>query len=340
MASLLRSLVRLGPAAVYDGEVAQAIEREVRTGGGVMAADDLRSYTPVHSAEPLLGHYRDIEIVGVPGASGGTTVIEALQILEGVDLRATGHNSAESLRYIAGALRLAFADRYAAMGDPEFVEPFEYLSSPEHAAKQRSTLLAGRPTPQTPQPALVGGPTETVQLTVVDAQRNVVSLTQTLLGWSGVLAPGTGFALNAAMRWFDPRPGQPNSIAGRKRPLTNMAPLILRRNGAPFLALGATGARRIIGALVQVIVNVVDHGLPLQAALDAPRIDASSDAVLVDSRLDPGVVADLEAFGYRCRRVADGFLASIFACPSGIWIDSSHLHAGASFWEDSAVAGL
>lgn len=340
MATLIRRLAREGPAAFYAGEVADAIEHEIRAGGGLMAAEDLSSYRAMHSAPGLLGQYGDVEIVGVPGATGGTTVIEALQILDGLDLRASGHNSAVSLRYIAEALRLAFADRYSLMGDPDFAPPFDYLTSLEHAARRRRELQLGRSAPRTPERSLAGTPTETVQLTVVDARRNVVSMTQTLLGWSGVLAGGTGFALNGAMRWFDPRPGFPNSIAGRKRPLTNMAPLILRRDGRPFLAIGAAGARRIISALVQVVVNVVDHGLPLQAAIEAPRIDASGDEVLVDSRLEHGVASALEGFGYRCRRVDDGFLASTFASPSGIWIDGSRLHGGATFWEDSSVAAL
>lgn len=339
LGALLRAIARDGPAALYDGEVAEAMEREVRAGGGVMVADDLRAYRPSVHSPGLLGKYRDVEIVGVPEACGGTTVIEALQILDGLDSDVGSHNSATSLHRIAEALRLAFADRYQLMADADFVAPFAFLASPEHAAQRRAALSPGTAVPAPQGPVAVSGPTETVQLTVVDAERNVVCLTQTLLGWSGVVPPRAGFSLNGAMRWFDPRPGRHNSVAGGKRPLTNLSPLILRRGGIPFLALGAVGARRIISALVQVVVNVVDYGLEFQEAIEAPRIDASGEELLIDARIDPRTVAALEARGHRYRRVEEAFLAFTLATPSGIWIDGARLRGGASFWEDSAVCG-
>jgi gamma-glutamyltranspeptidase/glutathione hydrolase len=336
---VLRAIGQDGPAALYDGPVAEAIGAEVRALGGVLSADDLRGYRPGVTSPGLRGSYRDVEIVAVPDGCGGTTVVEALQILDGLDLAAHAHNSVASLHRIAEALHLAFADRYERMGDPDFVGPFDFLGTAEHAAARRSSLSDSATVKAVSGPIPVRSPTETVQVSVVDSQRNVVSLTTTLLGWSGVIAPETGFSLNGAMRWFDPRPGRHNSVAGGKRPLTNMSPLILRRNGVPFLALGGVGARRIISALVQVVVNMVDYGMPFQEAIEAPRIDASGEELLVDTRLGGETLRGLERLGHRSRAAEEAFLAFIFASPSGIHIEGDRLRGGASFWEDTAVLG-
>lgn len=360
---LARTLQRIaadGPDVFYAGEVAGHIARAMAREGGLITEADLARYQPTVSEGGMTAGYRDCRIVGVPGACGAVTALQGLAILEGYDLAALGQSTPATLHRQAEAFRLAFADRYRYVGDPKQVPvPWEGLLSREYAATRRRAIhperAAAAVSPGDPwahQPSRAASPvgsapplsdTSTTHLAVVDRHRNVVALTQTLVNnfGSGVVVPGTGILLNNAMSWFDPEPGRVNSLAPGRRGLNNMAPCIVLRGGQPLLVVGAAGGRKIMQAVAQVIMNVVDHGLSVQDAIAAPRIDCSGDAVLIDARLPEAVPRALEALGHRVRRGAQGFNTYAFAVPLGIRIDplTNRLHGGVDPFQVGIAAG-
>jgi gamma-glutamyltranspeptidase/glutathione hydrolase len=179
---------------------------------------------------------------------------------------------------------------------------------------------------------------------VVDAERNAVNCTITAAGvfGAGVVSKGTGILWNNGMTWFNPVPGTANSIAPGKRALTNMTPVLLVENGRPTVLVGAPGGRKIIAAITQILLNVVDHGLSLQQAITAPRVDPSANETLVDVRLDPAVAEGLAARGHRVRVVEDSPAEANFSRPLGIAIDRDHgtLHSGLTPLHMAEARGL
>ncbi|HEX5502301.1 MAG TPA: gamma-glutamyltransferase [Thermomicrobiales bacterium] len=361
LARTLRLIAVEGPDAFYAGEIARAIARAMREHDGLITEEDLARYRPTVTEGGLATDYRGHRIVGVPGACGSVTLQQGLAILEGYDLAALGHGSVAATHLQAEAFRLAFADRYRYVADPKQVAvPWAGLLSPDYAAERRAlidparaaaTVEAGDPwrfdggAPAPAGAAVREGspPSSTTTLAIVDRDRNVVSLTQTLVNafGCGVVVPGTGVLLNNAMSWFDPRPGQPNSAAPGKRGLNNMAPLIVLRDGLPLLATGAVGGRKIIQAVAQVVSNVLDFGLGMQDAVGAPRIDCSGPAVLVDARDPPSLPAALAALGHTVEVREESFHAYHFATPVGIAIDpaTGRLHSGVDPFRLSEAAG-
>jgi gamma-glutamyltranspeptidase/glutathione hydrolase len=178
---------------------------------------------------------------------------------------------------------------------------------------------------------------------VVDERRNVVAITQTLVALygSGVTVPGTGVLLNNALNLFDPQPGRPNSIAPGKRPLSNMAHTVVRRGGRNYLAVGAPGGRRIIGTVQQVLLNVLDFGLGIQAACSGPFIDCAGPEMLVSAQIAPETRAELERRGHRFVVVEPSFAPAPFASPTGLLLDpaSGLVHGGADPWALGVAAG-
>jgi gamma-glutamyltranspeptidase/glutathione hydrolase len=287
---LAKTLVRVaekGARGFYEGETAALIEKEMRTRGGLITREDLRRYT-VFRRPPLVGSYRGYEVLTAPPpSSGGVGLLQCLNLLEGYDLREMGFGSSRLLHHVAEALRRAFADRAHHLGDPLFVKdmPVARLVSKEYAAELRRTISAGRASVSSP--ASFEWPVEsndTTHLSVVDGERNAVALTYTLENsyGSAIVVPGAGFLLNNEMGDFNPVPGltdatglvgtQPNQVAPGKRPLSNMTPTILTRDGSPALVVGAAGGRRIPGTVLQIVLAAVDFGMNVQEAIDAPRI--------------------------------------------------------------------
>jgi gamma-glutamyltranspeptidase/glutathione hydrolase len=287
-----RTLERIaaeGPAGFYDGETARLIAGEMERGGGWITRQDLKSYRAVKRV-PLRGSYRGVEVLGVPPpSSGGTALIQMLNILEGYDLAASGPGSARTLHLTAEAMRRAYADRARHIGDPAFdpglEEVVRRLTSREYAQRLRAGIDPARASVSSPDsfewPA---ESSETTHLSVVDAERNAVSLTTTLEdGYgSGIVVPGGGFLLNNEMGDFNPVPGltdasgkigtEPNLAAPGKRMLSSMTPTILARDGQPFLLIGTLGGRTIINTVLQVVLGVVDFGMNVQEAIDMGRI--------------------------------------------------------------------
>ncbi|MFM9105810.1 MAG: gamma-glutamyltransferase family protein [Chloroflexota bacterium] len=348
LARTLREFAAGGPDAFYTGAIAGRIVREVRETGGILDAEDFAAYRASVVA-PLRGRYRGLEILATPAASGGPTVLQTFNQLEGADLAGLGHNSLPALHEIAEACRGAFVDRFTWLADDRQVEvPLAALLSPEYAAERRAELRPDRARmPLLPgdrarlgvghalgrSVAAYGAPRmTTTHVSVIDRHGNAASLTNTLLsGWgSGVTAPGTGVLLNNGMMWFDPEPGRPNSVAGGKRPLSNMAPVVVVRGGEAFMSLGAMGGRRILNAIPQIVANVADFGMGMQAAITAPRIDLSTGALQASDRIPAATLAALAAMGHDVQPIEEDVLGFEFASPAGVLRRDGVLFGGAN----------
>jgi gamma-glutamyltranspeptidase/glutathione hydrolase len=286
---LARTLERIadrGREGFYEGETARLIEREMQAHEGLITQADLKAYAP-RRREVLRGTYRGYELLTMPPvSSGGPCLLEMLNVLEGYDLAAKGFGSAATVHLITEVMRRAFADRARYLGDPDFNPgmPLARLTSKEYATALRRTIRADRASTSSPQsfewPAQG---TQTTHLSVVDADRNAVALTYTLEDAYGVKAvvPGAGFLLNNEMGDFNAGPGltnaegligtPPNLAAPGKRMLSSMAPTILVKDGKVFMVIGSPGGRTIINTVLLTILNVVDFGMNIQEAIDAPR---------------------------------------------------------------------
>ncbi|HVC33392.1 MAG TPA: gamma-glutamyltransferase [Chloroflexota bacterium] len=364
LAATLRLIARDGAAAFYRGPIARDIAGAMRENGGLISEEDLARYQATLFEDPIATDYRGDRVFAVPGACGGITALQALNVMEGFDLRSAGAGSLLDLHLQAEAFRGAFADRYRYVADPKQVAvPWKGLLARDYARARRDLIRADRAAavvepgdPWTfddsgPGPARAdtsagrgGSGGSTTHLAVADRQGNVVALTQTLVNnfGSGVVVAGTGVLLNNAMAWFDLVPGRPNSLASGKRGLNNMSPLLILRDGRPFLAIGATGGRRIIQAVTQVLLNVVDHGMSIQDAVAAPRIDCSGPVVLVDSRVPAAVCSALEARGHRVRVAENLFTLAPFALPLGILVEpgTGRFHAGVDPFRPAFAEGF
>ena len=288
---LARTLERIadrGPAGFYEGETAALIEKEMKAGGGLITRADLAAYRAIRR-EPLRGTYRGYDVFSMPApSSGGTALIEMLNVLEGYDLKQQGFHSAAGVHLVAEAMRRAFADRARYLGDPAFnpglAATVERLVSKEYAQELRRTIRPDRASVSSP--SSFTWPAEgqqTTHLSVVDDARGAVSLTYTLEDNYGskIVVPGAGFLLNNEMGDFNAGPGltddkgligtEANLAAPGKRMLSSMTPTILAREGQVFLVVGSLGARTIINTVLLTILNVVDFGMNVQQAIDAPR---------------------------------------------------------------------
>ena len=317
---LARTLARIaaeGPDGFYRGETAALVEREMAANGGIMTRADLAAYRAVRRA-PIRGTYRGHEVLSMPPiSSGGTAIVQMLNILEHDDLAASGFGSAATVHLMIEAMRRAYADRARHLGDPAFnpAMPVERLTSKAYAAELRRTIDPDRASASSPDSfewPREGG--ETTHLSVVDGARNAVSLTYTLEQGYGskITVPGAGFLLNNEMGDFNAGPGittdfgligtEPNLAGPGKRMLSSMSPTIVTRDGRLVLVTGSPGGRTIINTVLQTILNVVDHGMNVQEAVDAPRIHHQwlPDATRYERwGLSPDTLALLEARGHR-----------------------------------------
>jgi gamma-glutamyltranspeptidase/glutathione hydrolase len=287
LARTLEDIAKAGPDAFYKGRIPSAVEKASKAGGGILTAADFAAYTVTESA-PITCTYRGAAILSAPPpSSGGITMCEILNVLAGYDMRALGFHSAESVHLMVEAMRQAYKDRNTHLGDPAFVRnPVDELLSAGHAAAIRSNIRPDRATPS--QQESGASPAhekrETTHISVLDSEGNAVSLTYTINGafGAGVIAGDTGFFLNNEMDDFTLKPGVPNmfglvqgeanAIAPGKRPLSSMAPTIVLRDGKVLLVVGSPGGSRIITITLEAIMNVLDYGMDVQEAADAPRI--------------------------------------------------------------------
>lgn len=313
----LELIAREGGQAFYAGEIADAIARAMVENGGLIAKDDLSRYQPA-AGEPLRIRYRAYEVVSAVPPAGGVEVLEALKILEGFDLPRLP--DADRRHVVASAIRIAFADRDAYKGDPTVARyPVAALLSQTYAAKRRQDIAPSKAAPDVapgnptdlglgrlnlpPREVAYRGPGNTSHLVTADREGNMVSLTQTMGGtlWgSGVTIPGTGVMLNNVIGNFSTRPSSPRRLVGGSIRNSSMAATVVLRDGVPVLLVGAAGNQAIIGAVVQIIVNVIDMGLPVEAAVAAGRIMPDEGRALLVERSIPQNVRDaLAAKGYQ-----------------------------------------
>ena len=274
-AETLEAIARHGPDYLYNGPLGRAIIDDMTAHGGLLTNDDLAGYRVIERP-PVRGTYRGYDIVAMgPASSGGTHVIQMLNILEGFEIGVMGFGTPDTVQLMAETLKIAFADRFRYMADPATTTiPLRWFTSKSYAADRRADIDLQRAQQFVPAVAPDGEGSSTTHCCAMDANGNVVSTTQTLNGGFGskVTVPGAGMLLNNCMHLMDPTPGRTNSIAPGKRILSSMAPTLVLRDGQPFLALGTPGGVRIFGSVWQAIVNVIDHGMTLQQAVEAPRL--------------------------------------------------------------------
>jgi gamma-glutamyltranspeptidase/glutathione hydrolase len=340
LARTLERLAREGPPAFYRGAIGQAICEHLAAHGGLVDMADLAAYE-VRVAPVLAGRYRDLDLAFSPGATGGITALETLNILEQFAPARVGWRTAEGLHLRAHAVRRAFLDRFAHLGDPAHVKAdWDRFASKDYARAVARDLRRGG----AGGGARASRPASdcTTHVCAVDRQRNMVSLTHTAVSLFGsrMVVPGLGVLLNNGMIWFDPEPGKPNSVAPGKRALVNMVPVLGFRRGTPALALGAPGGRRIISAIPQVIANLADGRGSLQDAVEAPRLHTEGDEVLVDERVGDKALAGLARRGHRVTPKAETYASFHFARPVGIRVTGRGLEAGLDPFGAAAAAGL
>jgi gamma-glutamyltranspeptidase/glutathione hydrolase len=304
-ADSLRLIARDGPATLYDGPLGDALAGYMARAGGLVDRDDLRAYAVTERA-PIQGTYRGYEIAGPPPpSSGGVHVVQMLNILEGYDLRAMSFGSAGAVHLVAEALKIAFADRAVATADPAFVRPpVGRLVSKGYAAERSARIRPDRAQDWAPGVAPAES-ADTTHVTVADSQGTIACCTQTVNGLFGArfTVPGTGLVANNYMYNFDPHPGRALSVASGKRVFTSMAPLIALRGGRPAYALGLPGGLRIFGCAMQALVNLIEHGMSLQEAVEAPRVWTQGGPLEIEPGIPDETAAVLERRGHAVQRV-------------------------------------
>ncbi|MFQ3333398.1 MAG: gamma-glutamyltranspeptidase/glutathione hydrolase [Woeseiaceae bacterium] len=319
LANTLERIQSNGKEGFYGGKTAELIANFMTANNGLITLEDLKKYEAVER-KPIKNNYRDYEIVSMPPpSSGGVIISEMLNILEQYDLNQIGHNSAQYLHILTEAMRRGYADRANYLGDPDFNEdmPLERLLSKEHAVNLQKTIDLN--TKSESDPALfaeIYESDETTHFSVVDKEGNMVSLTYTLeFGYgSHIVVEGAGFLLNNEMGDFNEQPGvtnikgeigtPPNQIRPEQRMLSSMTPTIVAKDGIPLFATGSPGGKTIINTTMQTILNVVDHGMTIAEAIEAPRIHHQwlPDITTFEKR---GISADTQAiyesYGHKIR---------------------------------------
>jgi gamma-glutamyltranspeptidase / glutathione hydrolase len=317
LARTLEQIADGGTDAFYRGPIARAVVEASRANGGILSLKDFARYT-VQWDKPIRCGYHGYTILSAPPpSSGGTTLCEILQIIGPYPLARWGYGSVDSVHYLAEAERRAFADRNTYLGDPAFVhDPVDELLSSAHAARLRATILPDRATPSAAIKGDLGASEgdHTTHYSVVDQYGNAVAVTYTVNFLFGIrqIAGDTGFFLNDEMDDFTSKPGVANAaglVQGKvnqvepgKRPLSSMTPTIVMRDGKPFLVTGSPGDATIISTTLESILNVVDYGMNVQQAVNAPRLHQQwypQEVWIEDGLLAPEARRKLERMGYR-----------------------------------------
>ena len=297
----LRLIAEQGEEVFYRGEIAEKIVAAVQEDGGCLTMEDFAGYA-IHVAAPVHGIYRgyDIYSSGLP-SSGGTIIVEMLNILENYDVGVLDPEGPEYFHLLSEVMKLCYADRARYMGDPEYADvPVTGLIDKAYAAGLAAKIDPGRS-----QTYEAGDPwpfesDSTTSYSVLDAAGNMVSVTKTVDATfaSGLVAEGTGILLNDTLYDFSTDPASPNVVAGNKRPLSSMSPTLILKDGVPVLALGAPGSTRIISGVLQVITKVIDHGMDVQDAIDAPRMHDDFGTLVIERRVSDETLEALRAMGH------------------------------------------
>lgn len=347
LAHSLQLIAEKGTKGFYEGETAEKLVKAVQDAGGIMTLEDLKHYKAVER-EPVRGQYRGYEVVSMPPpSSGGVHIIEMLNVLQQFPIDQFGHNTAQTIHVMAETMKHAYADRSEYLGDPDFYKvPVKQLTDKDYAQKIASQIALNKTTPSTEIKPGNLAPYESDQTThfsVVDKWGNAVSNTYTLnfSYGSGLVAKGTGILLNNEMDDFSAKPGTPNgyglvggdanAVEGNKRPLSSMSPTIVMKDGKPFLVTGSPGGSRIITTTLQIIMNVIDHGLNIAEASNAARVHHQwlPDELRVETSLNRDTISLLEAKGHKVKvQSAMGSTQSIMVTDQGIFGATDPRHSG------------
>src|SRR5690348_14805992 len=328
-ADALTYISKHGEDALYRGPLGDILVDYMTKNGGFIRKEDLTNYKTVERL-PIRCDYRGWEILGPPPpAASGVHITEMLNILEGFDLGGLGFGTAESVHLLAEVLKIAFADRAAASGDPDYINvPVERLTSKDYARERRDALdlsRAGKWGAGVKQLESA----HTTHMTAADAFGNVVATTQTINNLFGAkfLIPGLGTVPNNYMNLFDPRPGHALSLAAGKRVTTSMSPMMALRNGKLTYALGLPGGKRIFPSAMQALINLIDHGMSLQEAVEAPRVWTEGNALEVEQAIPEAVRVKLRAMGHQVVE-----MATVGGGMNAIRFGEDGMLAGAACW--------
>jgi len=304
-AETLTYIARHGEAALYQGPLGDIVVDYMKAHGGFVSREDLASYKTVERS-PVRADYRGWEILGPPPpAASGVHIAQMLNILEGYDIAESGFGTPATIHLLAEVLKIAFADRAAASGDPDFINvPVERLTSKAYAKERRDAIDPGRAQKWGAGVSQLEG-AHTTHMTAADAMGNVVATTQTINNLFGakILIPGLGTVPNNYMNLYDPRPGHALSLKPGKRVTTSMSPMMALRGGRLVYALGLPGGKRIFPSALQALINLIDHGMSLQEAVEAPRVWTEGNALEVEAAVPEAVRNQLRAMGHQVQAV-------------------------------------
>jgi len=316
LASTLKELSKNGPDAFYSGKIAQLIVEEMERNGGLITLEDLKNYN-VAERQPLVGSYKGYEIVSMPpSSSGGTHLIQMLNMLEEFPLKEMGFGSADTIHILAEVMKRAYADRSKYLGDSDFYKVPSSLTSKKYAISLNKDISLDKVTPS--EDVSPGDPypyesPDTTHFSVMDSYGNAVSNTYTLnfSYGSGLMIPGTGMLINNEMDDFSSKPGTPNgygllgseanAIEGNKRPLSSMTPTIIFKDQKPYMVFGSPGGSRIITTVLQVALNVMEHEMNIAQAVHSPRIHHQwlPEVLMIEQGFGSDTEKLLESKGYR-----------------------------------------
>ena len=337
-AETLKHIAQHGSAALYSGPLGDILVDYMKKNGGFIAREDLSSYKTVERA-PIRADYRGWEILGPPPpAASGVHIAQMLNILEGYDIAAKGFGTAETIHLLAEVLKIAFADRAAASGDPDYIKvPVQRLTSKDYARERRDAIDIARAQKWGAGVSQLEG-AHTTHMTAADAMGNAVATTQTINNLFGarILIPGLGAVPNNYMNLYDPRPGHALSLAPGKRVTTSMSPMMALHGGKLVYALGLPGGKRIFPSALQALINLIDHGMSLQEAVEAPRVWTEGNALEVEFAVPDAVRGKLAAWGHKVAAVP-----TVAGGMNAIQFGDDGMLTGAACWRaDGTPVGL
>ena len=343
-AETLRAIAKEGPSILYTGSLGRHYADHMARAGGYITTEDLTRYRTI-TREPLRGTYRGFEITGPPPPSSGPLhIIQMLNILEGYDIGALGFGTPDTVHLLAEVLKIAFADRAAATADPAFIKvPVEKLLDKAYAASRRARITTraqawkAEVAPGENGPASDGG-SHTTHLTIADGMGNIAASTQTINSLFGAryIVPGTGMIPNNYMHVFDPHPGRASSVAAGKRVTSSMSPVIVLRDGKPVYALGLPGGLRIFPSVMQALSNLIDHGMTVQEAVEAPRVWTQGHALEIEAGFPAAVFQALADRGHPVASVGN-----VAGGMSAIRFGDDGMMEGAACWRaDGTPVGV
>ena len=361
LANTLEVIGKHGLDGFYRSEITENIVNDIQNNGGILTMEDFDQYKPFFWDKGLEFKYRD-KIIRVPKyACAGITSAMTMKTLNGFDLSRLDHNSSEMLHLYISSARMAYADRFKYVADPEFADvPWNGMISDKYIEKRQkeikdtapSTFKAGNPwieegrdpkfVLESSQPRPDSG---TTHLGVIDKDGNAVSITNTIMSGfgSGIIPKNTGVVMNNGMMWYDPTPNRVNSIASGKFPLNNMTPALVIGKDGVEISVGASGGRRITNCVTSLLVKMIDYKMSPQKAIDEPRVDCSSMTTDVSPELDINVIKELTDKGHKMRVLGEGFTQTgfaKFASPVAITKHGNEFRAGVDTFHAAHAEGM